>query len=851
MKPTHIWFAPLLAATLALALVACHEDTEQPVDADAAPITDAGADGDALPDRAPAPPDVFVDAAVDPPGCVGDGDCGERAYCGPEGACVPAVAERVFDWPTDGLTRAAAAGFELAPPYLEPWEDRAGPDCPHNRPGLFDGRLDDPAPEDPCQDRFTDADDDGRFDAVWLGGLGVDRPATGLEQRRPPAGRVLLLTRDAAVHLLVTLDVHALDQSRHDALVDRLVRRLGLPDSNIAIHATGTRTGPDAVGLCGPSLAIAADPAGRALAAAGWLGVIGDLPYRSGVDPAWWDALAPAIAAAARHAAADLRPVAVRAAAATLPLPRALTAAGPLVVPDADADGVENDADDLAAWRTEPGLIARDERLPATVDPTLRIVALDAIDTGAPRVVIAGWSAAPAAAAATNRLDADHPGAARAALEAAYPGSVAVWLTAAAADTFRAGGHVPALAADGAMIDADGAPVEDPAAAAPAADPADALGRLIAARLVDALADAELRPAALTIERRYAWVPLESPRLAAAAHLGLLPHLRDRLRGRVQSAAWVDPQMVPACGGLGCLRYRLDRIELAPGVTLLTVPGALDRAYVDGRPAARLTIGDGRNLTDLDFDGVPDADDEQLRFDAQSGGALVTVALPGPANPQRFPALDGLGRTGAWIIGRTGGGLGSLRTPVEQPPVFEGQLAPLDALAAVDLALCGLYPCASDLTLAALAERLRAAQPARLADLPGSRELRLVAAAPPAPDPQPWQITTPDGALRARGDSMQLGPRDRAYAADGELVAAGVEPGDLLELPALDLAVEIAEVVPVIVRRHPNAGDAWRSSAPGGGDIVYNTACELLYAGSCPDRRPVQDDPNSALPRTP
>lgn len=849
MKPTHLWFAPLLATALA----ACHEDTEQPFAADAAPITDAGADGGALPDRAPPPPDVLVDAAVAPPACASDDACGERAYCGPEGTCLAALAEPAFAWPRDGLTRAAAAGFDLAPPYLEPWEDRAGPDCPDNRPGLFDGRLDEPTPADPCQDRFTDADDDGRFDAVWLGGAGLDRPATGLEQRRPPAGRVLLLTRDAALQLLVTLDVHALDQSRHDALVDRLVRRLGLPASAIAIHATGARTGPDAVGLCGPSLAVAADPEARALAAEGWLGLIADLPHRSGVDPAWWDALAPAIAAAARHAAADLHPVAVRAATATLPLPRALTAAGPLTVPDADADGVENDADDLAAWRTEPGVLARDERLPATVDPSLRIIALGAIDTGAPRVVLAGWSAAPAAAAATNRLDADHPGAARAALELAYPGSVAVWLTAAAADTFRAGGHIPALDADGALIDADGLPVDDPAAAAPAEDPADALGRLIADRLVAALEDAELRPAALAIERRYAWVPLENPRVAAAAHLGLLPHLRDRLRGRVQTAAWVDPQMVPACGGLGCLRHRLDRIELAQGVTLLTVPGALDRAYVDGRPAARLALGDGRNLADLDFDGLQDADDEQLRFDAQSDGALVTVTLHGPATPQRFPAIDGLARTGAWIIGRTGGGLGSLRTPVEQPPVFEGQLAPLDALAAAapDRPLCGVYPCTGDLTLAALVDRLRAAQPARLADLPGTRELRLTEPAPASQDPQPWIITAPDGALRARGEALHLGPRDRAFTADGNLVTAAVQPGDRLELPTLDLTLEIAGIVPLVLRRHPNAGDAWRSSAPGGGDIVYNTACELLYAGSCPDRRPIQDDPNSALPRTP
>ena len=839
-----------MALLAALALAGCHEPTEDTDPPDDGPLVVDAAFTDTLDAGAPPGVDAALDAAQPAPTCAGDDDCGERAFCGADSTCVPAVAAPTVVWPRDGLTRAGAAGFDLTPAYLEPWVDRAGPDCPDNRPGVFDGRLDDADPADACQDGFTDADANGRFDAVWLGGLGLDRPAAGIEQRRPPVGRVLLATRDDVVHLLVTLDVHAIDASRHDALVDRLVRRLGLPASAIAIHATGTRTGPDAVGLCGPSLAIAADPAARALGEEGWLGVIGDLPHRSGVDPGWWHALAPAITAAVRHAAAEQSPVAVRSALAELPTTRSISAGGPLGVPDADGDGVLNDADDLAAWRTEPGFIARDEHLPANGDATLRVVALDAIDTGRPRIVLAGWSAAPATAGKGVLLDADYPGAVRAALEAQWPGAVAVWLTGAAADTFRAGGRVPALDAAGGFVDAEGQPVDDPHAAAAAEDPADALGRLIAARLVAALEGVEPRPARLEVARRYAWVPIESPRVAAAAHLGLLPHLRDRLRGRVVTAAWADAAMVPACGGLGCLRHRLDRVDLAAGVTLLTVPGALDRGYVDGRPSARLTLGDGRHLADLDFDGRPDADDETLRFEVQSGEALVAVTVAGPANPQRFPAIDGLGRTGAWIVGRTHGGVGSLRTPVEQPNVFEGQLNPLGGLDP-GLALCAIYPCTGDLTVGGLIERLRAEQAARLADLPGSRELRLVAAAPVALDAMRWVIVDPAGVEKAAGEALVLGPRDRAFVADGNLLRSGVAPGDVLEVPDLGQAIEIAEVIPLVLRRHPNAGDAWRSSAPGGGDFVYNTACELLYAGTCPDRRAAAEDPNLSLPRTP
>lgn len=821
-----------------LAMLWCVAGCYEPNEADDA-LVDGALDGpprvmDAGVEIAPPSADAAPDGGVAPAACTRDEQCGAQAYCG-AGACVAAAATPAFGWLRDGLTRAAAAEFDLTPALFEPWIDRAGEDCPQNRLGVFDGRLDTPDPIDPCHDGFTDGDGDGWLDAVWLGGGGLDRPASGVMQARAPEGRVLVLARDDALVVLVTLDAYALDASRRDALVDRLVWRLGLPREAFAIHTTGTRSGPDLVGLWGPSTAAVGQENAPAA------GLLTDLPARSGVDPEGWAALAPSIAAAVRQAGAELVPVAARAVEVALPIGRSSFRDG--AVPDADGDGVSNDAADLAAWRTEPGVLARDSHLPPTADATAHAISLDGLESGRPRVVLAGWSAAPTLAEGA-RLDADYPGAARAHIEAAT-GATAVWLTGAAADTWRAGGWVPAVDDAGQMLDVDGAPVDDPLDAAAADDRVDALGRLLAGRLLAALAEAESTPTALAVSRRYAWVPLENPRLLAAAHLGVLPHLRDRVQRRAVTDAW---STVPGCGGVGCARHRLDRIELAPGMVLLTTPGALDRAFVDGRREERVWLGDALGLRDLDFDGVVDADDDALIVEAQSGEALVTVTMAGPANPQRFPAIDGLSRGGVWVVGRTNGGLGSLRTRDESVNVFEGQLAPLDGMDGV--MLCGVWPCA-ELSLGALVERLRAALPAALVDLPGSHELRLVGAAPVVMEPVPWQIETAEGGLRAYGERAWVGPRDRVVIDDADLIAARVEPGDVLVLDALDAAVEVAEVVPVELRRHPNAGDAWRSMAPGGGDVVYNTACELLYGGMCPGRRAVPDDPNAGLPRTP
>ena len=430
---------------------------------------------------------AVVDAGVQPDAaprmpCTRDDACGEVGFCDDDGACSPAAEPFVASF-GDGVTRAGAAAFDITPGYLEAWTDRAGEACPQNRAGRFDGRLDDPSPADPCADGFEDANGDGVFDAVWVGGDGLDRPALQVDNDNPPEGRVLVLTRDETLYLVVTLDVHAVDAARVRTFARRLQLRLGVPAGSVAVHATGSRSGPDAVGLSGPSLARSAafDALLNRLGSHG--GLLEGLPAQSGTDEAWWDELARRCASAARQAGTRLVPAEVRAARAALPVDPDPPFEGEVVLDDDDGDEVVNDRQDLKAWRTRAASLSRDLHLPARRDREVRGLVLQSTIDHAPLVHLLSWGAAPAATPLdTPTLSADFPGAARRYVEARRPGTVAVWLSGAAADTVLAGRgvHVPEVDDEGRMVGEDGDPVERVEVAAAAANPAEALGRLVA-----------------------------------------------------------------------------------------------------------------------------------------------------------------------------------------------------------------------------------------------------------------------------------------------------------------------------------------------------------------------------------
>jgi hypothetical protein len=170
-----------------------------------------------------------------------------------------------------------------------------------------------------------------------------------------------------------------------------------------------------------------------------------------------------------------------------------------------------------------------------------------------------------------------------------------------------------------------------------------------------------------------------------------------------------------------------------------------------------------------------------------------------------------------------------------------------------DIALCDLgYPCEGDLSLQLLVETSLGTQPKTLANVPTSHEAWCRSELPELEWPTLWRIEDGSGFVVGEGNEMILGPDVRVYAPRVNLVVAGVQSGDLLYLPEVrEEPWIIGGVVPIELRWHPNAGDTWHAIAPGGGDLVYNTACELIFGGVCPHGRLLRGDPNLQLPRRP
>ncbi len=820
-------------------------DANEPVDLAAGGATadglfggDAAASADAgLPEAGPG------DATT---ACEADDACGEGAYC-EEGLCQPAVP--LWAGPADGVLRLGIARFDVAPGYFETWTDRAGEACPANRAGAYDGplALEGPAPDDPCVDTFDDADDDGRFDAVWMAGAGPDRPASGIDEANPPAGRVLLLQQNDQVWLLVTLDLYAVGHEPMLALARGLQLRLGIPEVRIAVHASGTRTAPDAVGMWGPSLALAEGGLAALASRSATAPLLAHVPIAPGLDRAWWREVRRRVAAAARQAMGNVGPVTLRRARATVAAP----AVGDL--PPEVATTWSGTSAEIAARLAEPSWLSQDLRYPRQRDAHVRLLAFDGPD-GAPVALLGAWGAAPFVKAGEGRLSADLTGLLRAGLEARYPGALALWLTGASSEEVRVG---PATLVP--ETDDEGRPVDAGAWSTVAADPPASLARLLLSAGATALAEATPTPPVLGVSARYTWLPVTNPRYGLAARLGVLPGLSDWLAGRRTTPAWSSGVTTPACGGQGCLRYRLDRVDLGP-VTLVTTPGGLDEAFVQGRAAAALQLTDTEslNLEDLDLDGILDADDPEIVLPPRAG-VFDPVRIDAPLNPQEFAAVEGLESADVWLLGRTNGGLGSLRPSSDVVNVFEGQLRPLEMLLAEEPALGAQnlcledFPCEYPTSLAGLLPVVAADLPGVLADLPGGHLLRIDPPPPPdAPVAPAFRVEAPDGTARVESSDLRLGPGPYAYALGVDFGAAGVLPGDVLTVGEGGRH-RVEEVVPLVLARHPNAGDPWRAPHLQGGDAVYNAACELLYGGTCPHPRPAPGagDPDATLPRLP
>ncbi|MBI5486179.1 MAG: hypothetical protein HY905_02480 [Deltaproteobacteria bacterium] len=187
----------LAPALIALSLSACSCAGDTPAAADGGDTADAGAVPLA---RRECPGD---------PSCPGDGD-------------------RVF--------RAAAAVVDITP--LDLLEGPSFVDADGN--AMYERRF----------DSFTDADGDGRFDALWIAGFDYGRPAMGVHD--PLEARVLALSRNDTTVVLVTADVMGFFHDDILELRERLDPAVSAEVDLLLWSSTHNHEAPDFLGMWGP-----------------------------------------------------------------------------------------------------------------------------------------------------------------------------------------------------------------------------------------------------------------------------------------------------------------------------------------------------------------------------------------------------------------------------------------------------------------------------------------------------------------------------------------------------------------------------------------------------------------------
>lgn len=192
--------------------------------------------------------------------------------CSKDPALLPGEGPLGIPLVKDGVTYAGAAAIDLTPIITETWTDVDGD---HS----FGGCHDDPT----CAEPFDDADGDGQFDAVWIGGFGPLRPANAVHD--PVWARAMVLARDGEYLAIVALDLVGLGHPRIWQARDALVAD-GFAPERLIVSSSHDHQGPDTMGLWGNPL----------------IGV-------PGFDPDYQQRVAEAIEQAVRDAASEMVPV--------------------------------------------------------------------------------------------------------------------------------------------------------------------------------------------------------------------------------------------------------------------------------------------------------------------------------------------------------------------------------------------------------------------------------------------------------------------------------------------------------------------------------------------------------------
>jgi hypothetical protein len=233
--------------------------------------------------------------------------------------------------PGDGILRVGAARRDINPTLIETeWDDV-------NENNHYDAGED-----------FVDVNGNGEFDAVWIGGFSTGRPATGIHDDLWVRALVLELG-DTRVAIAV-LDLVGWFANEIDVTRELLDPALGV--DHLIVAATHSHQGPDTLGL--------------------W----GERPLKSGVDPDYNALVRRRTAEAVAEAAAALEPV-------------ALTVARTETL---DEDG-------------SPIPFVGDNRDPKILDPTLTVLQFTAADDPDRTVAsLVHWASHPEYAGSRNNL---------------------------------------------------------------------------------------------------------------------------------------------------------------------------------------------------------------------------------------------------------------------------------------------------------------------------------------------------------------------------------------------------------------------------------------------------------------
>jgi hypothetical protein len=177
----------------------------------------------------------------------------------------------------DGIIYAGVASVDITPDIGETFTDLDGN---HD----FDGCIDDPeAAGEDCDEPFDDANGNGEFDPVWIGGFGPKRPALGVHD--PIYARAVVIAYDGSYMAFVALDLVGLGSPRIHEARDRLAAE-GFEPNRLLVASSHNHQGPDTMGLWG-------DPEA----------------FISGLDEDYQAGLADAIEAVVREAASSMEPV--------------------------------------------------------------------------------------------------------------------------------------------------------------------------------------------------------------------------------------------------------------------------------------------------------------------------------------------------------------------------------------------------------------------------------------------------------------------------------------------------------------------------------------------------------------